>query len=113
MLPDGNMQPTRPGGLPSAPKKSWSSLLPLTTMARCALPLMTRTAFKDWNANATCAQGYAADHKDIELLRLRNFTLGTKLRDDEVVGAKGLERIAGLIETMVPFVSEALSRSCR
>ncbi|KAF1963181.1 hypothetical protein CC80DRAFT_487575 [Byssothecium circinans] len=48
---------------------------------------------------------YSGDHKDIELLRLRSFTLGTKLSDDEVVGAKGLDRIAELIGCMVPFVS--------
>lgn len=51
-------------------------------------------------------QGYDADHRDIELLRLRNFTLGTKISDDEVVGKNGLDRIAELIGCMVPFVSD-------
>lgn len=53
----------------------------------------------------TDAQGYDKEHRDIELLRLRNFTLGTKLSDEEVVGAKGLERIAELVACIVPFVS--------
>lgn len=40
------------------------------------------------------------------MLRLRNFTLGTKLSDDEVVGKKGLDRIAEIVSCMVPFVSD-------
>jgi hypothetical protein len=50
-------------------------------------------------------QGYAQDHQDIELLRLRNFTMGRRLSDDEVVGRGGLDRIADLISSIVPFVS--------
>ncbi|KAF2263430.1 hypothetical protein CC78DRAFT_534029 [Lojkania enalia] len=67
-------------------------------------------AFTNQSSNASTAlkkhpKGYENDHKDIELLRLRNFTLGTKLTDDEVVGAKGLERIAELVACLVPFVT--------
>ncbi|KAF2659388.1 hypothetical protein K491DRAFT_689258 [Lophiostoma macrostomum CBS 122681] len=67
-------------------------------------------AFTDQSENKSTAlkkhpKGYSADHKDIELLRLRNFTLGTKLSDKEVVGANGLGRIADLVASMVPFVS--------
>lgn len=50
-------------------------------------------------------QGYDSDHKDIDLIRLKNFTLGTRLSDEEVVGAKGLDRISELVGCMVPFVS--------
>lgn len=45
------------------------------------------------------------NHKDIDLLRLRSFTLGKKLSDEEIVGAKGMERIAELITCIEPFVS--------
>jgi hypothetical protein len=38
-------------------------------------------------------------------LRLRSFTLGTKLADDDVVGAGGLEGICSAIRDMEPFVS--------
>jgi hypothetical protein len=38
-------------------------------------------------------------------LRLRSFTLGTKLADDDVVGAGGLEGICSAIRAMEPFVS--------
>lgn len=53
----------------------------------------------------TRPQGYEKDHRDIELLRLRSFTIGKKLDDSAVMGAGGLQRIADLISCMVPFVS--------
>ncbi|KAF1997957.1 hypothetical protein P154DRAFT_524496 [Amniculicola lignicola CBS 123094] len=69
-------------------------------------------AFTNLSMNKSTAlkkhpKGYDADHSDIELLRLRNFTLGTKLPDEEVVGAKGLARIAELVACMLPFVSRS------
>jgi len=39
------------------------------------------------------------------LLKLRNYTIGKKLKDEEVLGAGGLDRIAGLIGILTPFVS--------
>lgn len=53
----------------------------------------------------TPLQGYDHDHKDIELMRLRNYTMGRKLADDEIVGSGGLERVGELIASLVPFVS--------
>jgi uncharacterized protein (DUF2461 family) len=47
------------------------------------------------------------DHKDIDLLRLRSFTLGKKLSDAEVVGPKGMDRIAEFITCIEPFVSRS------
>lgn len=49
-------------------------------------------------------QGYEADNPNIELLRLKNFTIGRKLQDHEVVGPGALDRIASLVGTMTPFV---------
>lgn len=49
------------------------------------------------------------DHKDIDLLRLRSFTLGKKLSDEAVVGPKGMDRIAELIACIEPFVSKFLN----
>ncbi|CBX93066.1 hypothetical protein LEMA_P039670.1 [Plenodomus lingam JN3] len=54
------------------------------------------------NALKRNPKDYAHDHKDIELLRLRSFTIGTKLADHEVVGPGGLDRIAELVRLMVP-----------
>ncbi|KAF2737521.1 hypothetical protein EJ04DRAFT_417914, partial [Polyplosphaeria fusca] len=50
-------------------------------------------------------KGYGQDHKDIELLRLRNFTLGTKVADEEMLGERGLDHIAGHIANLVPFIT--------
>jgi hypothetical protein len=38
-------------------------------------------------------------------MRLRNFAIGRKLADDEIVGTGGLERVGELVASMVPFVS--------
>ena len=38
-------------------------------------------------------------------MKLRNYTIGKKLKDDEVLGAGGLDRIAELIGILTPFVS--------
>jgi len=45
------------------------------------------------------------ENPNIELLRLRNYTIGRKLKDDEVLGSGGLKRIADLIGVLTPFVS--------
>ena len=50
------------------------------------------------------SQDYPADHPNIEILRLRNYTIGRKLKDNEVLGSKGLDRICEIIKVMVPFV---------
>lgn len=53
------------------------------------------------------AQGFDATHPDIDLLRLRNFTIGRALADEEVLGEQGAERIVELLSCMKPFVSTA------
>lgn len=50
-------------------------------------------------------QGFDANHPDIELLRLRNYTIGRKLTESEVTAPGGLETIAGLLTALKPFVS--------
>ncbi|KAF2753298.1 hypothetical protein EJ05DRAFT_210281 [Pseudovirgaria hyperparasitica] len=57
------------------------------------------------SALRTKPKGYENDHENIELLRLRNFTISKKLADKEVLGDKALERISFLISCMVPFVT--------
>lgn len=49
-------------------------------------------------------QGFDADHADIDLLRLRNYTIGRKLTDDELLTG-GFDRITELLGCMQPFVS--------
>ncbi|KAL8745702.1 MAG: hypothetical protein Q9184_007840, partial [Pyrenodesmia sp. 2 TL-2023] len=55
------------------------------------------------NALKTKPKGFEADNPNISLLRLRNYTVGTKLTNAEVVGAKGPERIAALMAVLKPF----------
>lgn len=50
-------------------------------------------------------QGFDADHKDIALLRLKNFTLHRKLSDEEVTHSNAVGHIVGLISHLVPYVS--------
>ena len=50
-------------------------------------------------------QGYEADHPNINLLRLRNYTLGKTLVDEEILGSNPLGRVADIVEALVPFVS--------
>ncbi|KAK0257793.1 hypothetical protein LTR91_017141 [Friedmanniomyces endolithicus] len=56
------------------------------------------------NALKTKPKGYSADHKDIELLRLRNYTIGSKLTGQDVTGADGMDRVVGLMRCMKPFI---------
>ena len=50
-------------------------------------------------------KGYEADNPNIDLLRLRNYTIGHKLNDAEVLGHGGLGRIVHLIGILTPFVT--------
>ncbi|OAG25423.1 hypothetical protein CC77DRAFT_1046695 [Alternaria alternata] len=70
-----------------------------------AVKAFTSLSMNQSNALKRNPKGYDHDHKDIELLRLRNFTMGRKLTDDEIVGVGGLERVGELVANMVPFIT--------
>ncbi|KMU77364.1 hypothetical protein DIZ76_012681 [Coccidioides immitis] len=53
----------------------------------------------------TKPKGYSSENKNIELLRLRSFTLNKQLRDEDLLGPEALDRIASIIGIMVPFVT--------
>ncbi|KAL8889811.1 MAG: hypothetical protein Q9215_002953 [Flavoplaca cf. flavocitrina] len=57
------------------------------------------------NALKTKPKGYDAENPNISLLRLRNYTIGRKLSDEEVVGPKAPKRIAALMATLKPFIT--------
>ncbi|KAI5370454.1 hypothetical protein Slin14017_G013330 [Septoria linicola] len=57
------------------------------------------------NALKTKPKGYDAGHADIDLLRLRNYTIGRQLTDDEVVGETGKQRIIELLTALQPFIT--------
>ncbi|KAF2454671.1 hypothetical protein BDY21DRAFT_352408 [Lineolata rhizophorae] len=62
-------------------------------------PTNAETALK------TKPKGYDADHENIELLRLRSFTLGSRLGDEELTGPGALDRIMELVVALEPFVT--------
>ena len=57
------------------------------------------------NMLKTKPKGYEKDNPNIDLLKLRNYTIGKKLKDEEVLGSGGLGRIVELIGILMPFVS--------
>ncbi|CAN8097661.1 unnamed protein product [Discula destructiva] len=58
------------------------------------------------NALKTKPKGFQSDHRDIELLKLRNFTIARKaLPETMFTGADGQEQIAVLVRAMVGFVT--------
>lgn len=57
------------------------------------------------NALKTKPKGYDAENPNIALLRLRNYTLGRKLKDEEVVGDAAPKRIANLMQVLMPFIT--------
>ncbi|KAJ5427395.1 hypothetical protein N7465_002465 [Penicillium sp. CMV-2018d] len=57
------------------------------------------------SALKTKPKGYEADNKNIKLLRLRSFTIGKPIPDDELTGDDAQEKIATLVGVMEPFVS--------
>ncbi|KAL0636758.1 hypothetical protein Q9L58_004240 [Maublancomyces gigas] len=57
------------------------------------------------DALKTAPKNYPKDHKDIELLRLRSYTLGKRLTDDEITRDDALQRIVNIFKKMEPFIS--------
>ncbi|ROW03066.1 hypothetical protein VMCG_05747 [Cytospora schulzeri] len=57
------------------------------------------------NALKTKPKGFDATHRDIELLKLRNFTVGKKIPDSIFTAEDGLEQITGIISAMVGFIT--------
>lgn len=57
------------------------------------------------NVLKTKPKGYEADHKDIELLRLRSYTMGRKFKNDEVLGDQGFDNVVETLRCLVPFVT--------
>jgi hypothetical protein len=57
------------------------------------------------NALKTKPKGFTAEHRDIALLKLRNFTFGTQIDDDIFYRDDAQEKISEIIRPMVGFVS--------
>ncbi len=60
-----------------------------------------------WVADGcVCLQGYSPEHKNIELLKLRNFTVGTKIPDSHFTAEDSLEKMGEIIGAMVGYVRD-------
>ena len=81
------------------------SFLSLLQEVRQAFSEDVRHNFFSNVSNHTIEQGYEADHPQIKLLRLRNYTIGKRLTDKEMVGPGTLNKISELIGILEPFVS--------
>ncbi|KAI0434209.1 hypothetical protein F5Y09DRAFT_337891 [Xylaria sp. FL1042] len=57
------------------------------------------------NALKTKPKGFNPDHRDIHLLKLRNYTIGRQIPDEELYGDNAQEKIMEVIRAMVPFVT--------
>jgi uncharacterized protein (TIGR02453 family) len=57
------------------------------------------------NALKTKPKGFIAEHRDIELLKLRNFTVGKKIPDGIFTSEGGQEELVEVVRAMVGFVS--------
>ncbi|KAK6822236.1 hypothetical protein RU639_006910 [Aspergillus parasiticus] len=57
------------------------------------------------SALKTKPKGYGLDNENIRLLRLRSFTIGRPLADEELMSPNAQDKIAALIGIMEPFVT--------
>jgi uncharacterized protein (TIGR02453 family) len=58
------------------------------------------------HVQADSRQGFIADHRDIELLKLRNYTVSTKIDDKTFTSRDGPGKIVETVDAMVGFVSD-------
>ncbi|KAI1172089.1 hypothetical protein F4777DRAFT_563148 [Nemania sp. FL0916] len=57
------------------------------------------------NALKTKPKGFNPEHRDIALLKLRNYTVGRKIADADLHGDDAQEKIMATVRAMVPFVT--------
>ncbi|KAK2795893.1 hypothetical protein FQN50_009671 [Emmonsiellopsis sp. PD_5] len=57
------------------------------------------------SALKTKPKGYDADNQNIDLLRLRSFTVSKKLEDKDLLGPEALDRVARIVGILEPFVT--------
>lgn len=50
-------------------------------------------------------QGYDATHRDIELLKLKNFTVGTKINEDILCKDSTQEKVSEIMNGLLSFVT--------
>ncbi|KAK0708131.1 hypothetical protein B0H67DRAFT_589390 [Lasiosphaeris hirsuta] len=87
------------------------TFLPSAAAAKGGAEAVERAALKAFaaanteNALKTKPKGFVAEHRDIELLKLRNFTVMKKVEDDVFTRAGGQDEVAQIVGAMVGFVT--------
>ncbi|KAB8267438.1 hypothetical protein BDV30DRAFT_41646 [Aspergillus minisclerotigenes] len=72
------------------------------------IPLASHSVFwsrKLFYTVSSVSMGYGLDNENIRLLRLRSFTIGRPLADEELMSPNAQDKIAALIGIMEPFVT--------
>ncbi|KAI9828305.1 MAG: hypothetical protein M1832_002733 [Thelocarpon impressellum] len=57
------------------------------------------------NILKTKPKGFEYENPNIELLRLRSYTIGKRIADEAVMGPGGLSRVADLLGVLTPFIT--------
>ncbi|KAI1429851.1 hypothetical protein F5Y12DRAFT_725828 [Xylaria sp. FL1777] len=57
------------------------------------------------NALKTKPKGFNPDHRDIHLLKLRNYTIGRRIPEEELHSNNAQEKVMQVIRAMVPFIT--------
>ncbi|KAL5051038.1 hypothetical protein BDW71DRAFT_194134 [Aspergillus fruticulosus] len=106
-------------GAPSFPIRFGKASTPSLHIPRLSTPyLLTRNY--DWKSSEPTTyqeltrllfpQGYEHDNENIQLLRLRSFTVGKRIPDADLVSPDAQDKIATLIGIMEPFCPSFLSK---
>ncbi|OAA68255.1 hypothetical protein SPI_00450 [Niveomyces insectorum RCEF 264] len=70
-----------------------------------AAALKAFAAHNTEGALKTKPKGFVADHRDIALLKLRNFTVSKKLPDSAFTAADGQDQVVAVLQAMAGFVT--------
>jgi len=57
------------------------------------------------DALKTAPKNYRKDHEDIELLRLRSFTIGKRISDDDVTSPDFLVKVRNIFKRLEPLIT--------
>ncbi|KAL2162240.1 hypothetical protein VTH06DRAFT_7153 [Thermothelomyces fergusii] len=71
-------------------------------------PARWRRAFAERNKEGALKngpKGFVPDHRDMKLLKLRNFVVGSRIADSVLTDPRGQEQVASIFGSMVGFVT--------
>ncbi|KAK6350357.1 hypothetical protein TWF696_006589 [Orbilia brochopaga] len=84
---------------------SASGRKPATGKKREELALKSFVGRNSEDALKTAPKGYDKEHPDIDLLRLKSYTVGKRITDAEMLLPNAMDQLVELIRVLEPFVS--------